>query len=85
MLIAAAINKYVYVTVMHPFTPGIYLKYSKLEHVESVDQVQHPIIREGLKMMQLKSPQVELTTLADIPAGTGLGSQVVSPPPCLRH
>ena len=57
-LLAAAINKYVYVTAMRPFTPGIYLKYSKLEHVESVDQVQHPIIREGLKMMQLKSPQV---------------------------
>ena len=73
-LLAAAINKYVYVTVMRPFTTGIYLKYSKLEHVESVDQVQHPIIREGLKMMQLKTPQVELTTLADIPAGTGLGS-----------
>ena len=70
---------------MRPFTPGIYLKYSKLEHVESVDQVQHPIIREGLKMMQLKSPQVELTTLADIPAGTDLVLQVVSPPPCLRH
>jgi D-glycero-alpha-D-manno-heptose-7-phosphate kinase len=73
-LIAAAINKYVYVTVMRPFTPGIFLKYSKLEHVNQVDEVEHPIIQEALRMMDLKTPQIEITTLADIPAGTGLGS-----------
>ena len=73
-LIAAAIDKHVYVTVMRPFVEGIYLKYSHLEHVEQVDQVEHPIIREALRMMNLKTPQIEITTLADIPAGTGLGS-----------
>jgi D-glycero-alpha-D-manno-heptose-7-phosphate kinase len=73
-LIAAAIDKYVYVTVMRPFSPGIYLKYSALEHVEQVADVRHPIIREALQMQQLRTPQVEITTLADIPAGTGLGS-----------
>lgn len=73
-LISAAIDRYVYVTVMRPFVKGIFLKYSKLEHVEQVDEVQHPIIREALKMMDLKTPQIEITTLADIPAGTGLGS-----------
>jgi D-glycero-alpha-D-manno-heptose-7-phosphate kinase len=73
-LIAAAIDKYVYVTVMRPFTEGIYLKYSKLEHVDEVDAVQHPIIREAIRMMGFKTPQIEITTLADIPAGTGLGS-----------
>jgi D-glycero-alpha-D-manno-heptose-7-phosphate kinase len=73
-LIAAAIDKYVYVTVMRPFTPGIYLKYSKLEHVETTDDVHHPIIREAIKLLEFKTPQVEITTLADIPAGTGLGS-----------
>ena len=73
-LIAAAIDKYVYVTVMRPFTAGIYLKYSKLERVEQVDEVQHPIIREAIRMLDFKTPQLELTTLADIPAGTGLGS-----------
>ena len=70
-LIAAAIDRYVYVTVLRPFTPGIFLKYSKLEQV---DQVNHPIIREALRMMNLNTPQIEITTLADIPAGTGLGS-----------
>ena len=73
-LIAAAINKYVYVTVTRPFTEGIYLKYSELEQVDSVDQVQHRIIHEALKMQKLRTPQIEITSLADIPAGTGLGS-----------
>jgi len=73
-LITAAINKYVYVTVTRPFTKGIYLKYSELEQVASVDEVRHRIIREALRMQNLRTPQIEITTLADIPAGTGLGS-----------
>jgi len=73
-LIAAAIDKYVYVTAMRPFTPGIYLKYSELERVDSASQVRHPIIREALEMLDFKKPQIEITTLADIPSGTGLGS-----------
>ena len=54
--------------------PGIYLKYSKIEHVETIDEVQHPIVREALKQFDFGPPQIEITTLADIPAGTGLGS-----------
>lgn len=73
-LIAAAIDKYVYVTAMRPFTEGIYLKYSQLEHVRGIDEVQHPIIREALGLIGLRTPQIEITTLADIPSGTGLGS-----------
>jgi len=73
-LIAAAIDKYVYVTVTRPFVPGIYLKYSRLEHVESAEEVQHPIIRAAIQMLNFNKPQLEITTLADIPSGTGLGS-----------
>jgi D-glycero-alpha-D-manno-heptose-7-phosphate kinase len=73
-LVAAAIDKYVYVTVMRPFTPGIFLKYSHLEHVERIDDVQHRLIREALLELDFRTPQIEITTLADIPAGTGLGS-----------
>jgi len=72
-LIAAAIDRHVYVTVTRPFSPGIYLKYSQLEHVERVDDVRHPIIREAIRVLGIPA-QVEITTLADIPAGTGLGS-----------
>jgi D-glycero-alpha-D-manno-heptose-7-phosphate kinase len=73
-LVAGAIDKYVYVTITRPFTPGIYLKYSALERVASVDRIRHPILREALALQELKTPQIEITTLADIPAETGLGS-----------
>jgi D-glycero-alpha-D-manno-heptose-7-phosphate kinase len=73
-LLAAAIDRYVYVTVMRPFTEGIYLKYSEIEQVAQVVNIKHPIIREVLTEFQLKTPQIEITTLADIPSGTGLGS-----------
>ena len=73
-LIAAAIDKYVYVTINRPFVDGIFLKYSSLEDKKNVEEVEHKIIREALRMQNLKTPQIEITTLADIPAGTGLGS-----------
>lgn len=75
-VISAAIDRYVYATVMRPFQPGIYLKYSQLEQVARVAEVRHPIIREALALTGLdtEAPQIEITTLADIPAGTGLGS-----------
>src|SRR5262249_57790166 len=80
-LLAAAIDKYVYVTVTRPFVPGIFLKYSQLEHVDQVDDVQHPIIRETIRLLGLEPPQIEITTLADIPAGTGLRSPGSVPTP----
>ena len=73
-LLAAAIDRYVYVTVMRPFTEGIYLKYSEIEQVKNVSEVKHPIMREVLADLKLRTPQIEITTLADIPSGTGLGS-----------
>lgn len=73
-LIAAAINSYVYVTVSRPFIQGIFLKYTKIENVSNIDDIQHPIIREAIRLLDFKTPQIEITTLADIPSGTGLGS-----------
>jgi len=73
-VLAGAINKYVYVTVNKPFDQGIFLKYKKIEIVKSVDEVEHPIIRESLKLHESKNPQIEISTIADIPSGTGLGS-----------
>lgn len=73
-LLAAAIDKYVYVTVSRPFVKGIFLKYSKIETVEAISDVEHPIIREALSVINLTSPQIEVHSMADIPAGTGLGS-----------
>jgi D-glycero-alpha-D-manno-heptose-7-phosphate kinase len=71
--ISAAINKYVYVTITEPFQNGIYLKYSQIEKVKTVSSIKHKIIREVLKS-ELQNNKIEITTLTDIPAKTGLGS-----------
>lgn len=73
-LIAAAIDKYVYINVHRRFVAGFLLKYSHLEEVSSIDEIKHPIIREALKLAQIPDRNLEITSMADIPAGTGLGS-----------
>ncbi len=74
-LIAAAIDKYVYITLHEPFSEEIIVKYSKLENVTAVDEIRHPIVREALKLVGVdEHPHLEIASMADIPAGTGLGS-----------
>jgi D-glycero-alpha-D-manno-heptose-7-phosphate kinase len=73
-LIAAAIDKYVYITLHQTFKQELIVKYSRMEHVKSIDEVQHPIVREALKLVGVADPHLEITSMADIPAGTGLGS-----------
>jgi len=73
-LVAAAIDKYVYLTHHKTFQKEIIVKYSKLERVNSVDEIEHPIFREALKLTGVIDPHTELTSMADIPGGTGLGS-----------
>lgn len=73
-LISAAIDKYVYITLHQTFEETILLKYSKFEHVYEIDEIQHPIIKEALKMLKWDLKSIEICSMADIPAGTGLGS-----------
>jgi len=73
-LVAAAIDQYVYITLHHNFTQEFILKYSRLERVKTVEEIQHPIVREALKLAGLREAGLEITSMADIPAGTGLGS-----------
>ncbi len=73
-LLAAAINKYVYITIHQTFFPELIIKYSKMERVKAVDQVRHPIIREALKLVGITELNLEITSMADIPDRTGLGS-----------
>jgi D-glycero-alpha-D-manno-heptose-7-phosphate kinase len=73
-LVAAAIDKYVYITLHQTFIQELIVKYSKLERVSSVEQLEHPIIREAMKAVQVGAPNLEITSMADIPGGTGLGS-----------
>ena len=73
-LVAAAIDKYVYITLNKTFTSKIFLKYSKLELVHSVQEIEHPIIREAMLEAGVIDPHLEIASMADIPSGTGLGS-----------
>jgi len=73
-LISAAIDKYVYITIHKNFLDEIFIKYSRLERVTNIADIVHPIIRECLNEFNMGGSHIELSSLADIPAGTGLGS-----------
>lgn len=73
VVVTAAISKYVYIGINRTFTPDYLLKYSELERVRDVNEIKHPIIREALTLHPI-GPSLEIVSLADIPAGTGLGS-----------
>jgi D-glycero-alpha-D-manno-heptose-7-phosphate kinase len=72
-LISAAITKYIYIGINQTFSRGYQVKYSKFENVETIEEIQHPIVREAFRRHAVP-PSIEIISLADIPAGTGLGS-----------
>ena len=72
-VVSSAINKYIYITVNPKFDNKIRISYSKTEIVDTVDELNHEIARAALKMAGIKGG-IEITSIADIPAGTGLGS-----------
>ena len=73
-LIAAAIDKYVYITLHDTFVSDLIVKYSELERVPDAAKLKHPILREAFALVGMDGHALELTSMADIPAGTGLGS-----------
>ena len=73
-LIAGAIDRYVYITLHETFVSDLIVKYSELERVTDASQLKHPIIREAMALVGASGHSMELTSMADIPAGTGLGS-----------
>jgi D-glycero-alpha-D-manno-heptose-7-phosphate kinase len=72
-VVSTTINKYMYITVNKRFDHTIRASYSKTEIVDHADALEHPIVREALKMAGITNG-IEITSIADIPAGTGLGS-----------
>ncbi len=73
-VVSSAIRKYVYVTVNKRFDDDIRVSYSKTEIVDSVDRIEHGLVREALRKVGIRNG-IEITTIADIPSrGTGLGS-----------
>lgn len=72
-VVSAAISQYIFVTLNRMFREGYLLKYASLEHVNTIDEIQHPILREALRRYNGHA-FLEIASIADVPAGTGLGS-----------
>ncbi len=73
-VVSAALSRYVYVTVNSRFDDRIRVSYSTMEDVGSIENIQHGLVREALRLTGIESGVV-ITTIADIPGqGTGLGS-----------
>jgi D-glycero-alpha-D-manno-heptose-7-phosphate kinase len=70
---STTIDKYMYITINKKFDEKIRVSYSQTEIVDKVEDIKHPLVRESLKMTQLKGG-IEITSIADVPSGTGLGS-----------
>jgi D-glycero-alpha-D-manno-heptose-7-phosphate kinase len=73
-LVAMAITKHVYISLHRKFDPGIILRYSQIERVGEAAEIGHPIIREALRVTGVPDRNLEITSMAEVPAGTGLGS-----------
>lgn len=73
-VISAALDKYVYITLHQTFFEELIIKYSHMEKVRSLEEIQHPLIREALRVLGQEAKSLEITSMSDIPAGTGLGS-----------
>ncbi len=72
-VVSTAIDKYMYIVVNRRFDDSIRVSYSRTEIVNSVDELRHPIARECLKLVGI-TRGIEIVSIADIPAGAGLGS-----------
>lgn len=73
-VIAAAIDRHVYITLHETFVDYLIVKYSEMEKVGTIDELKHPLIREALRLTGTSAPGLEIASMSDIPAGTGLGS-----------
>ena len=71
--ISGAVDKYMHIVLNNRFEPGIRLSYSQTEIVDSIDLIRHPSVREALRLLNLRD-KLEIVSLADVPAATGLGS-----------
>ena len=72
-VLSMAVRKYMYVTVGKRFDKSIRVAYTRTDFADAVDQVQHTLVREALRITGLEN-HLEITTIGDVPAGTGMGS-----------
>lgn len=72
-VLSTAIDQHMYVTIHRRFEPTIRVSYSKTETAETIDEVHHDLVREAMRCIEIDEP-LEITTIGDVPAGTGMGS-----------
>ena len=72
-VVSMAINKYIYITVNKKFDHAIRVSYSNTEIVQEVSELHHELVREAMRLAEIDGG-IEITSIADIPSGTGLGS-----------
>lgn len=72
-VVSTTINKYMYIMIHNYFHDKIRIKYSKTEDVNGIDEIKHPLVRECLRVTGIERG-IEIASIADVPAGTGMGS-----------
>jgi D-glycero-alpha-D-manno-heptose-7-phosphate kinase len=72
-VLSVTIDHHIYVTIHRRFEPTIRVSYSRTETADSIDQVHHDLVRETMRLTEIDEP-LEITTIGDVPAGTGMGS-----------
>ena len=71
-VVSTDINKYMYIVVNKRFDDTVRVSYSRTEIVKDVEEIQHPVVREALKLVGIDGG-IEIVSMADVPSGTGLG------------
>jgi D-glycero-alpha-D-manno-heptose-7-phosphate kinase len=72
-VLSTAIDQHIYVTIHRRFDPSIRVSYSRTEVADTLDGVQHELVREAMRLVEIDEP-LEITTIGDVPSGTGMGS-----------
>ena len=72
-MLSTTIDQHMYVTIHRRFEPTIRVSYSRTETASTLDEVQHELVREAMRQVEIDEP-LEITTIGDVPAGTGMGS-----------
>jgi D-glycero-alpha-D-manno-heptose-7-phosphate kinase len=72
-VLSTTIDQHIYVTIHRRFDPSIRVSYSRTEVANTLDEVQHELVREAMRLVEIDEP-LEITTIGDVPSGTGMGS-----------
>jgi D-glycero-alpha-D-manno-heptose-7-phosphate kinase len=72
-VLSTTIDQHMYVTIHRRFEASIRISYSKTETSATIDDIQHDLVREAMRLTEIDEP-LEITTIGDVPAGTGMGS-----------